>query len=235
MADLLDKQVHTPVGDTPIVPVLIMVAGAYLCWFGVHYWRTDTAWPTDPIKAVLQGKPLPEPTYDSYEAAAKGVDEGAKASGASTAAGGSATTSSYTGPTSAIAAAALKYVGAGYVFGGNASSVGNWDCSSFTSYVLGHDLGINLPGGKWGQAGFPPHAHGPATGQYMLYGTSVQRGSEKSGDLIISSEHMGIVLGGGQYVSARTPALGVGVGSYESSFPGGNPVFRRVGAGSVSV
>lgn len=59
MADPLGKDIHTPVGDAPVIPVLIMVTGAYLTWFGVHYWRSDTKWPTDPIKAVLQGKSIP--------------------------------------------------------------------------------------------------------------------------------------------------------------------------------
>ena len=34
----------------------------YLTWFGVHYWRSDMKYPTDPVKAVLQGKPLPDRT-----------------------------------------------------------------------------------------------------------------------------------------------------------------------------
>ena len=38
----------------------IAVTGAYLAWFGVHYWRTDVTWPSDPVKAVLTGKPLPD-------------------------------------------------------------------------------------------------------------------------------------------------------------------------------
>ena len=37
----------------------MIVAGAYLSWFGVHYWRTDVNWPSDPVKAVLTGKALP--------------------------------------------------------------------------------------------------------------------------------------------------------------------------------
>lgn len=233
MADLLDKQVHTPAGDTPLIPVMLMAAGAYLAWFGVHYWRTDTAWPTDPVKAVLQGKALPTRSYASYQKAASDVVSGAQSAPATSGGtGGSASQSSFTGGGSAIATAALKYVGAGYVFGGNASSVGNWDCSSFTSYVLGHDLGLPLPGGKWGDPGFPPHSHGPATGQYMLYGTPVT--SPQAGDLVVSSEHMGIVIGNGQYVAARTPALGVGVDNLSDPFPGGAHVFRRVGQGSVS-
>src|SRR5581483_9875261 len=34
----------------------------YLTWFGVHYWRTDVKYPSDPIKGVLTGKGLPSAT-----------------------------------------------------------------------------------------------------------------------------------------------------------------------------
>jgi hypothetical protein len=43
----------------PVIPVLLIALGGYLAWFGVHYWRQDVRWPSDPIKAVLQGKGLP--------------------------------------------------------------------------------------------------------------------------------------------------------------------------------
>lgn len=58
---LLDKGIETPAGDVPILPVTLMVFGAYLAWFGVHYWGSDTKWPTDPLKAVLTGNPIPTP------------------------------------------------------------------------------------------------------------------------------------------------------------------------------
>lgn len=77
MADLMNKTVGTPAGDAPVVPVIILSLGAYLTWFGIHYWRTDTAWPSDPIKAVLTGKPIPEPDRSSGEAAIKGIVSGA--------------------------------------------------------------------------------------------------------------------------------------------------------------
>lgn len=61
-------EVHTPVGDAPIIPVAMVLIGAYLAWFGIHYWRSDTKWPTDPIKAVLQGKPVPVPSGQTSSA-----------------------------------------------------------------------------------------------------------------------------------------------------------------------
>ena len=58
----IGKKVKTPVGDAPVVPVFLIGTGMYLAWFGVHYWRADVKWPTDPVKAVLQGKSLPPRT-----------------------------------------------------------------------------------------------------------------------------------------------------------------------------
>lgn len=61
-------QVRTPVGDAPVIPLMLISAGIYLAWFAVHYWRERDAasghllWPSDPIKAVLQGKPVPGKT-----------------------------------------------------------------------------------------------------------------------------------------------------------------------------
>lgn len=52
-------EIKTPVGSAPIIPVILIGAGMYLAWFAVHYWGSDTKWPSDPLKAVLQGKPLP--------------------------------------------------------------------------------------------------------------------------------------------------------------------------------
>ncbi len=233
----MTKTINTPVGTAPVVPVMIMVFGGYLCWFGVHYWRSDTPYPTDPLKAVLTGKEIPKPDRSAATAAVKGIE--ASAAAAATASAGAGISNGVTGPAAGtqatgggnqIAAASLRYIGASYVYGGKADRVGNWDCSSFTSFVLGHDLGYKLPGGKWGDPGFPPHAHGPATGNYMLFGQPVTRAQAQKGDLIVSSEHMGIVVdpAAQTYMSAKTTVLGTGVGSYAGSFPGGSPVFRRV-------
>lgn len=194
-------------------------AGAYLAWFAVHYWRSDVRWPTEPVKAVLTGKPLPAPGTPPPHAQDAALQQD---STPGTTAGGS-------GQGAKIAAAALAYAGQGYVWGGPADKPGDWDCSSFVSYVLGHDLGLPLPGGgRYGDPGYPPHAHGPTTLTYMLFGTTVNQGSEQPGDLVVSAEHMGIVTGGGQMISAQDPQLGTGTGSYPAGFPGGPPVYRRV-------
>jgi Lysozyme like domain len=53
-------KVRTPVGDAPVLPLLLFGIGGFLMWYGVHYWRSqNTRWASDPIKSVLQGKGLP--------------------------------------------------------------------------------------------------------------------------------------------------------------------------------
>lgn len=51
--------IKTPVGNAPVIPVAMIITGFYLAWFGVHYWRRDVKWPSDPVKSVLQGKGVP--------------------------------------------------------------------------------------------------------------------------------------------------------------------------------
>jgi cell wall-associated NlpC family hydrolase len=213
---------------TPVIPVITLGIGAYLAWFGVHYWDSETKWPTDPVKAVLTGKPLPQATGQTSAADVATGIEASSPTAAGTAAGQGI---SNTNTGSSIANAALKYQGEGYVWGGPADVPGDWDCSSFVSYVLGHDLGMALPGGgKYGSAGYPPHSHGPTTNDYLLFGEPVNLGSEKPGDLVVSTVHMGIVIGGGGMISAQDPQLGTGIGTYGSGFPGGTPFVRRVGS-----
>lgn len=203
-----------PATHTPVLPLLITLGGAYLMWFGVHYWRSDVRWPTDPIKGVLTGKPLPDNTRSDTAVPTQIFSQSA---------GDVATAVT----ASLIANRALQYNGAGYVWGGNASSIGNWDCSSFVSKVLGQDCGLSLPGGKWGDPGFPPHAHGPTTLDYMLYGTGIGQSDVRAGDLIVSVDHIGIAISATQMISARDPQSGTGVGGFPAGFPAGPPIYRR--------
>jgi cell wall-associated NlpC family hydrolase len=208
------------VRGVPVMPVILLGAGTYLAWFGVHYWGSDTRWPSDPVKAVLQGKPVP-PVTGVQSAAGIAAGVGTGSAGTAPVIGGQ------TG--SAIADDALRYQGEGYVWGGHADTPGDWDCSSFVSYVLSHDLGMKLPGGgKYGDPAYPPNEHGPTTNDYLLFGTPVNLGSEQPGDLVVSTVHMGIVTSRGQMISAQDPQAGTGTGSYLSGFPGGTPFVRRV-------
>lgn len=229
------------VEGSPVLPVALMLIGGYLVWFGVHYWRSDVKWPTDPVKAILTGKPLPAATNTSDDDTVvyygkvlqKAPEVGAEAPGSTQVGGGAV------GSAAGIALGdnkisndAMRYIGAGYQYGGNASAIGRWDCSSFVSYVLGHDLGIPLPGGKWGDPGFPPHAHGPTTLQYLVYGSALNRADVKPGDLVVWQTHMGIAISPTQIVAARTTASGTGLSTIDgvTAELGETPHFRRVAA-----
>lgn len=203
--------IKTPLGNAPVIPVVLLMIGGYVMWFGVHYFRSDQKWPSDPIKAVLTGGTTPAPTYQqeaqkqaSVSAYVSSVAGGGSDAAAAVAAGAAA-------GAGGIAADAQQYVGSGYVWGGHADRPGNWDCSSFVSYVLGHDLGLPLPGGHWGDPGFPPHAHGPTAGSYALYGSSINLDQVRAGDLVVWSSHIGIAINSTQIVSARDEAEGTGI------------------------
>lgn len=231
-------RVARELSDAPVIPIGLLVIGAYLAWFGVHYWRSDTKWPSDPIKNILRGTPAPEAAANTSDAAEAAVFAAYWSGGSSSSSGGTGSSGGGAAPgsTSAIAQDALKYVGAGYVFGGNASQVGHWDCSSFVSYVLGHDLGLPLPGGRWGDPGFPPHAHGPTTSNYLLWGTALNRNQVQAGDLVVWPTHMGIALSQTEIVAARTTASGTGTSQIDATSNSINesPHFRRV-TGIVTV
>jgi hypothetical protein len=63
------------VGNAPVIPVILIALGGYLAWFlGVKYWRQDLKWPSDPIKAVLQGKGLPASTPSPAVSASLAAD-----------------------------------------------------------------------------------------------------------------------------------------------------------------
>lgn len=138
-----------------------------------------------------------------------------------------------------IAADALRYRGAGYVYGGSAARPGDWDCSSFVSYVLGHDLGLALPGGRFGQPGFPPNAHGPVVTSYAGWSGAVTVRTPARGDLVCFvgegvNGHIGIVLGPNQMVSALDTASGTLVSPIAGYGPPGAPiVYRRVMAAAA--
>lgn len=205
-----------PGTSAPLIPIMMIGLGAYLAWFGVSYWRSDVRWPTDPVKALLTGKPLP--------ARQQVLPDAAQPNGVT-----SFTINALTQFNGQYAAQkAATYIGAGYVYGGPADKPGDWDCSSFVSKVLGQDMSMILPGGgKWGDPGYPPHSHGPGSTQYMLYGTGVELADVQPGDLVVSVEHIGIITGPGTMISAMDPTRGTGKGTFPGGFPAGPPVYRR--------
>lgn len=222
-------KITTPAGNAPLVPVILIAAGLYVLWYAVHYWRDEQqVYPSDPLKSFLTGKGLPAPKR--HASISEALNDLTPTGG-----GGTRGAALPTGVTSsAIANAALKYQGQGYVYGGPADRPGNWDCSSFVSYVLGHDLGLPLPGGRWGQPGFPPNSHGPTTTEYLSYGTQINRSQVQAGDLIVWADHIAIAVSSSEAISAHSPSLGTSVTGIdaENSYHGGNASYRRVAAGA---
>lgn len=82
---------------------------------------------------------------------------------------------------------AMQYLGIPYVWGG-ASPSGGFDCSGFTMYVFAQ-LGVSLP-------------HHAAS-QYNM-GTPVSKDQLQAGDLVFFNGlgHMGMYIGGGQFIHA---------------------------------
>lgn len=63
----------------PVIPLAVTGIGLYLAWYSVHYWGSDSKWPSDPVKAVLQGKGVPAPTGQQSAASVAAQVEAAQA------------------------------------------------------------------------------------------------------------------------------------------------------------
>lgn len=229
------SNLKTPVGDAPVIPLVILISGLYLAWFGVHFWGSDTKYPTTPIKNVLQGKPAGPPSGQDPPAHAvlaadvQGLqpDSGSSGTTDQNQPQGNASTGS------AIANDALKYVGHDYLFGGAPGPDGKnpWDCSSFVNYVIGHDMGMKIPGGDWKTVTNNGNSHGPATTSWLLFGKAINRKDVAAGDIAVSANHMGIAIDNGNMISALNPALKTTKSAIEGYFPDPTIYFRRVAGG----
>lgn len=128
-----------------------------------------------------------------------------------------------------IASDAEQYNGLGYVSGGDGTPPGNWDCSSFFSYVINHDLGVPIPG--YGPHQFGKGGHGPVVGQYRVWtgAQTLVAAHAQPGDFICFgiNTHMGIYLGNGKMISAQDEALGTGISNVPTSGLG-FVTYRRV-------
>jgi cell wall-associated NlpC family hydrolase len=143
-----------------------------------------------------------------------------------------------------IAQDAMRYQGQPYTYGGRADHPGDWDCSSFVSYVLGHDLGLILPGGgRYGSSGYPPSAHGPVVSTYAAWNgaTTLPAGQPPAtGDLCVWNGlgplgHIGIATDPAHMVSALDHESGTVHTPIQGYGPAGvKVVYRRLnGAGQV--
>lgn len=106
-----------------------------------------------------------------------------------------------------VAANAMNFKGVRYSYGG--SSPNGFDCSGFTMYLYGL-CGYGLP-----------HS---ATRQYDNVGTAVSKDSLQPGDLVFFSDsshrigHVGLYIGSGQFIHARSSTGRVTVDSLSTSY-----------------
>lgn len=129
-----------------------------------------------------------------------------------------------------IAADALRYDGTEYHFGGDPSK-GEWDCSSLVNKVIGADLGLAIP---WYPAGkYTGHGHGPVTADWLGWSGARTIGHSgavaQPGDLCCWQTHIGIAIGGGQMLSARSEKAHppTGTGHIDGGGPTGQILFVR--------
>jgi len=172
------------------LPLAYLAVGGILVWSGVE--NTPV---TDVLRSLSRGQ---APAAGPYPPDTSGVGQ----------AGITITGAGATATGQAIAQDALQYKGASYVWGGApANGIGNWDCSSFCNWVIGHDMDMAIPGNPAGT--YTGQSHGAVTGQWLIWGGCTTVGHSGSaavaGDLCVWQTHMGIAIGGGQMISAQTP------------------------------
>ena len=131
---------------------------------------------------------------------------------------------------SLIASDAMQYQGVPYAWA--KANPNGWDCSGFVNWVLGHDLGMALPGSV--KAGFSGKSHGPVVVQYATWTKATKVRSPEAGDLCIwyglgAAGHIGIAVSPTQMISALNPALGTIVTDIQGTGPPSAPLtYRRV-------
>lgn len=127
---------------------------------------------------------------------------------------------------SVISDAGMRYVGSGSVYQWGGGSPKGWDCSGFCNYVIGHDLGLAIPGSRSGSYS----GHGPATMQWAIFGTSIGRSDVEAGDLVVwPLHHMGIAISSTHMVNCPGPnGTPAPVVSPIDENIGGPRTFRRI-------
>jgi cell wall-associated NlpC family hydrolase len=110
---------------------------------------------------------------------------------------------------SAVVSAAMKYLGARYVFGG--TSPAGFDCSGFVWYVH-KALGKSVSRGLWGQLNGGPRIALSALqpGDTVFFANTYMPGLS----------HAGIYIGGGRFIHASDESSGVKISSLSDSYWG---------------
>jgi cell wall-associated NlpC family hydrolase len=190
--------------------------GAILLWSGIKGKKWSTV-----LRDLISGRPISSATDNPITGTpasdfAAGANAGVTAQGKASAQG------------SAIADDALKYQGAGYVWGGTpGSGSGHWDCSSFANAVIGRDIGMAIP--MYRAGAYIGQSHGPTTGVWLVWpgAFTIKRKDAAPGDLCIWQTHMGICIGGGRMISALDQASGTQVTTFAAGAPTGEIMFVR--------
>jgi len=191
-------------------------------WYKITYGST-TGYVMDDYLTATDEAPTPVPTSSgnskpttvgSTNKSTSTSNSTSKASTVSTVAVSTPVSSSGTGQK--IASYAQRYLGTPYVYGGNGP--GSFDCSGFTKYIYAQ-FGYSL--------------NRTATGQ-LSNGVSVTKDQLQPGDLVFFRantskpvSHVGIYIGGGQFIHASTNNYQVRIDNLFSGYYSGVYVYGR--------
>lgn len=209
-------------------------AGGVLLWSGL-----SGVTPVDLAKTLAKGGPAPGINVGSPTQIIRGVLTGSLASvfgqpsgsgGGSNIPGGLgwlpgadqlAFSSSSSSLGARIAQAARAHLGVPYRWGG--ASPAGWDCSGMVTYVLHHDVGLDLP----------DNSH-TVSQSFLTWSGAQTIPTEQcqAGDLVCWITHIAIATGPSTAVGAENPRVGTIEGPISQLGPGGGEtyVIRRVKA-----
>jgi cell wall-associated NlpC family hydrolase len=184
--------------------------GVLLIWSGMRGAKLTTS-----LRDLIAGKQPPAGTLPIV------------GTSAATSGSGSGSGSGSTVTDSVIANTALQYAGVvPYVWG--ASSPKGWDCSGMVNYVIGHQLGMAIPGYPNGNY----TGHGPVTEEWYVWdgATTIPVSETQAGDLVCWFTHMGIAVSNTELISALDTQSGTIVTTFAGASPGEPMSIRRLNA-----